>query len=424
MGEPRNALATHRNEHAPPERAGSPTLLLLGFLLLILLGPSAFAAAPAIPDTLVAQHDTVITSGGLWATTDNLTWRLSSQDPDQLNGSLNYQVWENDSSIVGWHNVSGIGRFWNPVPHRAGWVYYTPGIGSFSQTDSTYHYNLTVADLSGVQSIGSCAVSLDGLNVGSHDQCGNITIQPPPGLSASFNTTLFNATFPEPAIDYRWPLSPDDPHSSAIGDYTYQVNASFLLLGGSNYPYNFSAPFGNLPFLNGSVMLTLSNVYEGNYSHMPQLAQSVQTFVMAKDPQTHQWSAPSCAVINKWPAVGPELQNCGSLTNSVGVNFGFNNTALPAFGDGSPSFPAIDLPSVSSSTGLDMTALGYILGAVLIAGCAMAGYALAKNTGATIAPVFGLALTGLMNLWPLWLIVLIFLAIVGLATLLLTRGRS
>jgi len=72
------------------------------------------------------------------------------------------------------------------------------------------------------------------------------------------------------------------------------------------------------------------------------------------------------------------------------------------------SFPGLDATAWVASTGMDSTAAGYFLAALLILGLAAIGYAAARGAGAGIVGAFGLALSYSLGLMQPWVVVTIF----------------
>lgn len=431
MGEPRTKLAPHHDEQSPPIKRGSPTafFLILSALLFLLISCHYASANPSPPQAVVGILDGAFfnPATGVHNATVNLTFTASPDDPNGTSpaGSIYY-----DYSYAGPN-----GQWFTPlgpdlsgsVPDRPGWFYQTIDI-SFTDSNSTVPYSFNLTYVPNPNSVPSCVVTIDLTDPTTHDQCGGPIISRPIGTHATYTGTP--GGYAGNNLTTQWPLSLQDSNQT-IGNLSYQnvLQEVFTDAEGTNSTvttfwdprdsddysglrtFNVTFAYGSNVTLPGGATLYVS-------------FSSLRTAARAIDNNTHQWSNVSCFLTFAPYGGGFQDQTCGNFTQAqLGAIYNLHLGNLSAAG---PTFPAVDFAGVSASTGLDNAALGYILGALLIAGCAIAGYAMAKQTGAMIAPVFGLALAGLMNLWPLWLLVLIFLAITGTAVLLATRegGRE
>lgn len=377
-------------------------------LVLLFLAPHAAAAAPPQAVVLQANSSTPAANPpGSYQVFYNLTWRVSPDDPDQINGSLNYVIWYNTTNVPsGWLIVY---NNTNPdkVPLHPGWfktqfslqgprLEYGLESGTFLSRNVTL--NMTVWNASdSTMSLESCSVrGFDAPNYYStaggsdltnvHDQCGlQSFIQDPPGVSARVNIP---STTGNSSTQIRWNISIADLNQTA-GNLTYRVFVS-------TPDYNVTRPGANLGAdPTGADDASAIRQFWFNTSGRQPAQLLIQ--IRAEDPLSFQWSNLSCAVSVHTDRIYEET-TCGLMGNSAGATVG------------GPTFPLIaDVPGLASNMGLSTDALGWILAGVFLFAVMGGGFWAAGLVGAFAAGSLGVACVALMGLIPLWFVVVVFL---------------
>lgn len=403
-----------------------PTRVSLFFITLLFLAPLCAAATPRAPGAVVLDvsswTQTTLPSGRLqYQWNANLSWSLSPDDPDQTNGSLDYTVYQNVSvNATGLASCTATANYfctgWLPIFNSTptagtcsrGWacislsyVGNTPSLGDlFNGTMGTY--NVTARSAQNERSLGSCIVNVDTLNTtnaspSGHDQCGYPQIRAPSGASALV-TLVGNASVAS-QIDVRANLSADDPNSTQ-GNLSYRI-----LLYTQDYDVNSSgADLGLDPRTaadqNGVRLNTLT--IGGSSPGV--------VFVQwrAEDPLTHQWSNLSCSVSVNTANPGASSA-CGVLGDAT-------NTT-----QGSPTFPMFDVTTFANNSGISLTLASWLLIGVLAAFFIFIAFALAGAEGAVAVGATVLPFAYVLNLLPLWALVLLF--VLAAISLVATWGR-
>lgn len=364
-------------------------------LLLLLLLPSSSAQSetrPAPPERAVLevyrveQWDPDSTSYQAWW---NLTFQLSSNDPDQVNGALDYNLWFNGTRILSAISLQA-------VPGREGWVYFNNDFAASAGDSGVYSLALTANNTTAEESILSCSLSATFRSNNSYTQCG-ATISAPPGVSA-ITTREANETAGA-IVQVRWKLSEDDVDQvSGAFDYWLYVGSAL----GSMYNQTIT------PSLDEAGVL----VAEVEYFTAPGASFTNYNKVMARDPLTHQRSDFSCTVFVQAGALY-ERQACGTLGAPGGG---------PVAGE--PSFPMVDLDGTSAASGISVGILGAMLGVAFVFGLATMGFLMGGIIAGGAATALGIVFLGVTGIMPLWVLILIFLVAVTVIVLFFRSGSS
>lgn len=407
-------------------------------LLLLLLAPSASAATPAAPSAVVAQVEAVRTHSAPPSSYDsdiNVTWRLSADDPDQLNGTYNYTVWFNSTSNTvnggctpgawtsgfcsGWIPLNftkgstlGACTSYAPIPGRPGWVGgLLCGFQGPQQPGDVRTVALNVTAWDGpspgaLPSLPSCLVNVTAEVLGNasatspgHSQCGQPIVRAPRSLLAQMAQPM-NRTIGA-SVQLRWNVSEDDPDQTN-GTLNYRL---FL----TTNQYNTSAPgadlgldvFGTGDASPPGIRYQLRNISSGD----PFVAQFQ---VRVEDPLTHQWANLSCMVlVDLGQYQGAD--SCGA-------------TDIPITAGDSPSFPFMDVEGIAQASGLDVQDFAWLIGGVLVLVGLIVGALVAGPLGAFAATGMTIAWAATLFLFPWWFVVLVFLLAMAVVVLVMSRG--
>ena len=387
--------------------------IVLLFALLFL--PSALAATiEPVPAFVVqvASTQTYTTPQGAFSAQNNFTFMLSPSDPDQVTGSLNYTIWENDTTANGWtelncYSVGNCNR--GAIPGRPGWVYILADVGTAAFSEGpiqpgeidTYVFNVTAHTLT-ESSVGSCLASVEQRLNGSHGQCGAPQIFAPLGVAATVLSRPSNATS---NIEVRWPLSLNDTNQTQ-GNFSYRVFYDYSGPAGLNVV---NATLGLDPYQAG-YDLNGTRLFNSSWG----LGGSVQLGfrIRAEDPLTHQWSNVTCtALVNAQNVL--ESGGCGSLSAYT--------TSLPSIAPG-PTFPMLDIPAQAATMGIDSATLGYLVAGLFSGILMILGYLVAREVGILIAGALSFAFGAALGLVPPWLVVVGFTLSVSIIVIATTKG--
>jgi hypothetical protein len=358
---------------------------------------TAMAARPSPPQSVGIDVISVSswTSAGVpqYSANVNVTFHLSAQDPDQSTGDPTYTEY-----------VTGLspGTI-TPLPaSRAAWVYYVEGIGPSTDATAVRTWNITWNDGSGAEgeSIGSCEVTVDLRVVDDHDQCSPEEEEPdaPTGVNGVITQTVTPTTG---EAEIRFTVSAQDP-DQVQGDLTYVVRYTTEQLDGVFLEYvdpttgddAAGVRFFTDQYAGGATVLARYDVY-------------------VKDQRTRLWSEASCYIELDQDIIHYQSA-CGNLTvPDVTLN------------PNGPQFPLVNVTAGADALGLSDTQFGLILGGGTIATGAMLGAAVGGGViGAAVGGTMAFALAASLNLVPLWAVVLVFMAAVGIAVTFWTRGSG
>lgn len=375
------------------------TLAVAAGVLLLLLVGAATAGTPSPPQAIVREVTAVTFFAfppGQFSSDSILTWRLSAEDPDQINGTFTYTVYVNQTDAPdGWLRVNASHL---PLAGRPGWVYTTKtdtgpffGVNQTPPQGGIVDYTINMTAWNGTsESAKSCLVTVRATVVGSHDQCGAPVIRPPNGANALVNVTSNQTRGGN--IDIRWGLSPDDPNNQT-GNFTYEVYQSTSVNGAAT-------PFTSVG-VDPVTGADANGVRYFNQAHSSGTASFVASFkIIAKDPLTRQWANFSCvATVNSQNLY--ESNGCGSLST------------LPAPSiAGGPQFPLLDVAAFATQTGLSLDLVGWLLSGVFLLCVTISGFRVAEGAGALIGASLGFVAVVIMGLMPLWITVVVFMAAV------------
>lgn len=396
-------------------------------LIVILLFVSSFAlaAAPRPPQTVAMQISSVESFPTNLQIDGNLTYTLSPDDPDQINGSLQYTLYQNSTeqgSLVcgsatgtanrcGWLRINISSDV--PITGRPGWVRapvtfaFSPGVATCTNFEPYYEcgFNMTVWGSSNQESNPSCLLNVTIVTNGSQGQCGTNILEPPSGIAAKV-FSVSNIT-EEGVIQARWPLSIDDENNTN-GNLTYRLLVTSLTERGQ-------------PFSLYNQTDTLDTEDESGFRTHNLTSFGTGTFqatfqVRAEDPLTKMFSNFTCQVTLDSGQLG-QVNSCNGVSPYTGSS---------PINDDEPLFPMVDVAAYSTSLGLSLEEGKWLLGTIwilILAGIgAFLGLVADKaspcagkpNCGATIlwgmlGGVFiGTGSNGILGLYPWWLIVLIF----------------
>lgn len=365
--------------------------LFLAFMLVLVAvsGPAGAATAVA-PDTVVLNVDRVVfyeTGGGdQYQSFSTVNWRLSANDPDQVNGSWDYRIHlSNDGGNLSFIPAPA------PIVGRPGWV---SAFLEFIEPveNASKRVSVSANDTGDPQGWSgySCGFNVE-LDVNrTHYQCGAI-IEPPTGVSGLV-VAPFTETTPGGEVLIRVGLSPDDPDQEQ-GDFEYWI-------GTSKFPYNATFSLDEDP--TGAEDADGVRNYTRVAPTMP-AGTSYKLYVkaQARDPLTLEHSQYSC-MIDFQEGIQFDGASCGSLGRP---NVG------PAPGE--PAYPFVDLPMLEDAVGFDADILHGMLAAMTVLGVAFVGYAAASGPGAVAAGVIGIGFVVALGLFPVWAVVVLFMVAVG-----------
>lgn len=396
--------APTRIGHGPQPPLLPLLLLLLLALAALLLSPSAAASAtvPAPPPAFVLWNyatDYYPAPVGSFDARMNVTWQLSPDDPDQVNGVLNYTLYANQTAYVtGWLPFYNFTHF--PIPDVPGWVY-----GNADFTDTTQNgtffkaYNMTATNSTASAPNTGAISCLLTVNVGpgnGHDQCGT-NIQPPSGASARIAVVGTREAI-EAVTNLTWALSPDDTNITH-GNFSYRVVATLDGITQANFtdPTDAGDDDG-LRHYNQTSTGGASNAYQ-------------YQFRAEDNAGTHRWSNLSCAVTANTGHLY-ETNTCGNLGDSF------------AFDTDGPTFPMVNVPALATGLGITSTQAGLLLFGLFTFALVVGGYFKAGVVGAFLGLILGIAASASLALIPLWIIVAIVMVAASVIVLTLTRGGA
>lgn len=395
-----------------PATQATPLLFLLTLLFLL---PTA-AATHEPPASFVTRS---LNNNGYQPQFFNITYPLSSTDPDQVNGTFWYWLYVDG---VPQQNITAH----TAIPERAGWVY---NVVFLTIADEQVHrWNIVVNNSTdGHLSPPSCPLPVDtflGSGEGHSDNFANFNqvecgrrILSPPGFSAVVSRQItedLNGT-----TDLLWRLSPSDPNQT-VGSYDYRITRD---------PHGFADDYTQyLDPTDGDD----GDGYRGNTtSYAGVTGQTVLTRydIQARDPYTHQ-RAFACEInttllIEAYNSTFNHTFGLPTRLNVVdGQLFAYDycgSIAPPTGGvaDGTPSvpFPGISVPAWASSMGLTTGAGALLLAGILLLVLIVGGYLVADVIGAALGGIMGLPIIAVLSLIPLWFIILLFAAFAAVVVL-------
>lgn len=382
-----------------------------------------------------------------WRVDENVTFTLSVDDYDQTLGNLTYYVFaarEDGTPFEGAacgdapvylrvDNSTCAKRFLfvgnatggtpaSPIPGRSSWVYGLSSSFFGSNHDEDWNLTLYMAaynETSGKLGGASCGANLlvpyakfvqyarnysaynETIRLAGHAECGDM-LEPPSGVETLVVADFRGATGSRARVS--WDVSPDAQNSSVEywlfpREGLNAIGAFFQLSGGQwpSYLDGWSTPPGSSN--------RLWNVTGGEGT-----TEQWAFMVMVRDNLTHQRSELSCSALAQMGVVYSS-DGCGSRGASSGD-----------LEQGDPSFPGMDVPALATAIGVSTATLGLVLGALTILGAALTGYWHAKSVGAFMGTVLGVGLAAALNLFGLWVVVVIFLLAVTAIVLKLNGG--
>lgn len=385
--------------------AGKAFLLLFVSLFVAIFATGTAAALMPVPHVVLEVTSAELVSSSnlsnpVYRTDFVLNWKLSPDDPDQVNGDYEYRwIWNGTD----FGPISG-----TPIAGRAGWLHLFP---QTSGNDPGVHGITIVANDTATQtaSVPSCLVTAEFRINLWHSECGNDTLETVPGVSAVVtNESVEGESGAIAAI--RWKPSPDDPD---------QTNGSF-----SYWLYGGICPTLDQCEWENEIGLTLNLTY-GTYSvesagvFLTSIEQGIapggtiplNVWLLARDNLTLQRSEFSCKVFVQNGALY-ERMACGEMPVPGG---GF--AAISG-----ASFPFVNMTFLQEESGLSETVLSAIFGGATVLGIATMGYLGAKTVGATVGALLSIALIASLGLMPGWLLVVLFMGALTLLVISLRKG--
>lgn len=426
-----------------------PIFFLTAIFLLVILGTPTSEAAPAPTNASVLQAYNQTSQGGLgdaWVARYNLTWRLSPDDTNQVSGALTYYVFENVTGADGGtviDSVPGPGSFTNrranltpePVPDNPGWVWDHITYTGCATPACTYQDNKSIrlyvlANDTIDQSAYPCSLVDTNISrmrylnqsrphaVRSHFQCGENLVNATSGLRAVV-THVGNGTSYDPftQIDLYWRASTGDPNATGSGNWTYWYGAQINDAAGlfdrrcsSRDEVGFFRGRWGICDNDTKTAQDSLGIRHFTFQLGAPLAEVVSFQVMVENNATHQRSLASCIVAISSGRAFLE-RTCGS--------FGANAAGL----EGTPSFPALDVPAFIAASGGSEATVAWLLAGVLFLVFAIGGFARAGPAGGGLGALVALPLAYVCYLIPSWFLVLSFF-ILGLALVFWPRGNA
>lgn len=423
-----------------PMKATTALLTLLGLTLLATLTLFAVAsAAPAPVNATVFQGYNVTSNAGpddSWVARYNVTWRVSPDDPDQINGSLVYYRYdvvrdanglyvESPTNYIGSFNfTSGLTN--HPVPNNPGWLWSLTTWTGCRTTGCTWQDNKSIdsyviANDTVSNSTFPCAPvstnisQLRYLNtsgnqthpVRSHFQCGEPLPAPVPGLQARVlhvgNATAYD---PTSTIDLKWKTSPDDPNANGTGNWTYWMSMAFE----DGLPvFDRKCTDGTGSGFFAAIVLVYckaDNVTGSDASGTRQASfevvsvyEQVSFAIIAQNNATHQQAPMSCVLVIDTTRT-LNVGSCGIYGSTV------------AGLDGEPTFPLLDVPAWTAATGFRADLVPWLLAAVLTLIMTVGGFVSTQGSpvGGGVGFVLSFPAGFLCFLLPAWFLILLFFA--------------
>jgi hypothetical protein len=410
----------------------------------------------------------------------NVTFQLSANDPDQINGSYQYNLttipgtpclFAQGPNVNGSCNPAPLTL--HPIPNRPTWVEASLNNGSAWFVDTGCDVNTDMGcALTGAASNGtfrlfvvtaanttqinptatqSCYAYTDvskpntftnSLYVHGNGQdpgdpptvslvnqgyasCGeNATISPPLGTTATVTSPYANPSNPggSSVTNFTAAFSAQDP-DQVNGSYNYYGWASYVQPG--PLAVNQTITCG-LSRTGVHECVTIAGTLDINQTggDLPGV-KSWQTFgqgpsggaaplwvwASARDNLTHQRSFFGCTA-QVMEGTNGSANACGTEppTGLAGYIIG-----APQGPPTSPVFPGVNVASLSAGVGVSQTTMGFFLGAILIVAGAGGGLLFAKTVGAIVGTVCAVTATFLLDLWPMWLLIVFFIVLMALA---------
>lgn len=394
--------------------------VILLFSLLVLFSPNADAAGPMPPQTVAIYMDNVTAYPNNLDSQGNITWRLSVDDPDQINGALTYSLYQNTTNpgntlcsaptgekpACGWVRIN---RTYTPIAGRPGWVISSVQFALLGGTCNTGEpkyacaFNMT-AWKNGVEGNPSCLLNVTLDLQGSRDQCGAYLLKEPAGISA-FVQARSNATT-SGNLQSKWPISVNDTNTT-IGNLTYRThvytlteNGEAIRIGGEIDPRDANLD-GNGHRINNFTIGGTARFF----AHFQ---------ARAEDPLTFIFSNWTCVA-----RVNTDILNDVSSCNGVSAF-----TPTPEIAQTGAIFPLVNVPAFGSKMGFDAEDSKLIFGVILMGFVAGIGVWLLGMWGGVAGAFAALGGATMMGLIPVWVTVLIFTMAIVPIVLLFNKGSD
>lgn len=390
--------------------------LLLALVLLAALAASVMPAAEAVPSSdrpapAVAVADNVKsvryqTAGGNQVQYDVwFNFTRSSADPGTWNYS--YEIDPELSAPV----VIGPSAPYT-IANRPRWVgFRASGSSSQSVDGSTYAFRARGFDGTD-HTLWSCQVTVNLYTLGSHSQCGeplwaapnvtSVTVSEALSVSTGKTTIVFKHSTGAAVGE----LSVSDPNATTTGDFRYQIVAQFI---SQKDGQSTTVPV---------IYTSQANVGSGGSRSFDVTYAGSSAFYLALearalDPRTGLIGTSSCQTVVD-TGVTFSTNRCGLYVP--------NGVVPSAPAAGTPEFPFVNMTQAAGALGVTTSVLGLALGGFLIVMGALAGGLVVRNTvGGFVGAVLGLGFGTVLNLVPLWLVVLVFL---GAVSVVVFMGRG
>jgi hypothetical protein len=218
--------------------------------------------------------------------------------------------------------------------------------------------------------------------------------------NATTNVTTWQSYF---NLTYR--LSPDDPdnHTVCPCPYAYELYRSNT--SGNGTFHTATLTWGAIPNAPEYAYVLLSDGDTIPVSYTPS---QIKMWLRANYTVTGELSVKSCEVYPDL-RVNRSVYECGSM-NGITV--------------GDPSFPFLDVTGLIDDSGLAAGFVYSFLGLGFVFGLTVVGFLGAKAVGGIVGASLGFLFIAILGLMPLWILVLMFLGLVGLGVMMITRGGA
>jgi hypothetical protein len=393
--------------------------------LTVLLFLSSSVQATSPPPTFVLETRSVtFINDGASISPMNVTWRVSPEDPDQINGSFTYSLYARCPTVAAGYvrfNLTDV-----PLPGRTGWLERSTNLnlGPPFCGLGTLDFNMTAWNGTD-QSSPSCPlnVTIDRMEstsiffanktIVNQGQCGDRITIAPGGIAAQVKQTVNftrdenSVAFVPTLVDVKWPISVNDTNQT-VGDFNYAMQTSVIGNDGSI----------SLSGIELDPRQTGTNGDGGGYRirhivYPDGLSNKLNYRVSAWDPVTRMRSNFTCAASID-TAINGSSSQCGDVDAFAALNGLMSGTTV--------LFPFVPAASIATDFGLPQALAPWFLGIVWIGFLAGLGLWIAQAPGVMVGGIIGLGSAGMMGLIPLWLIILVFAALAAFALIYYKSG--
>lgn len=396
---------------------------ILFFSLLVFFSPNADAAGPMPPQTMAIYMDNVTATPSNYDSSGNLTFRLSPNDTDQVNGAFTYSLYQNTTNTgatlcnapsgtqngCGWVriNMTPGGGGYLPISGRSGWVKIPLQFAILPNTCNngpdaySCAFNIT-AWQNTVEGNPSCLTNLTLADQGAGAQCGAYIIEPPAGISALVQAR--SNTTSSGNIQSKWPVSINDT-DTVYGSLTYRVRMYTLTETGDTIELLNDTDPRDTSLDGGG-----SRIYNLTTSGTSRYFANFQSQVI--DPLTF--------IQSNWTCVA--RVNADQFNDVASCNGVDPFEPVPEIAQTGAIFPLVNVPAFGSKMGFAEEDSSLIFGVLLMGFVAGVGVWLLGLWGGIAGAFAALGGATIMGLIPVWITVLIFTMAIVPIVLLFNKG--